>query len=83
MFHAAGWTFPWSIPFSFATQVSSLCLLCIPASLNVDQTTLRTVDYSLIWKHFLGSRITHYCGAPTVQVPCFPKGDAQEMPDRQ
>jgi hypothetical protein len=23
MFHAAGWTFPWSIPFSFATQVRS------------------------------------------------------------
>jgi len=32
------------------------------------QITLRTVDYSLIWKHFLNSRVTHYCGAPTVQV---------------
>jgi hypothetical protein len=21
MFHAAGWTFPWSLPFSFSTQV--------------------------------------------------------------
>ncbi|KAH9968801.1 acetyl-CoA synthetase-like protein [Russula dissimulans] len=51
MFHAAGWTFPWSITFSFATQI-----------------TLRTVDYSLIWKHFLNSRVTHYCGAPTVQI---------------
>ena len=26
MFHAAGWTFPWSITFSFATQVSKLLL---------------------------------------------------------
>ncbi|KAF8213267.1 AMP-dependent synthetase and ligase [Mycena galopus ATCC 62051] len=32
------------------------------------QITLRTVDYSLIWKHFLNSRVTHYCGAPTVQI---------------
>jgi hypothetical protein len=32
------------------------------------QITLRTVDYSLIWKHFLNSGVTHYCGAPTVQV---------------
>ncbi|KAI0004170.1 acetyl-CoA synthetase-like protein [Russula compacta] len=51
MFHAAGWTFPWSITFSFATQV-----------------ILRSIDYSLIWKHFLNSGVTHYCGAPTVQI---------------
>ncbi|KAJ7786109.1 hypothetical protein B0H16DRAFT_1295324 [Mycena metata] len=44
MFHAGGWTFPWT---------------------NI---TLRTVDYSLIWKHFLNSAVTHYCGAPTVQI---------------
>jgi hypothetical protein len=27
MFHAAGWTFPWSIPFSFATQARAPSLL--------------------------------------------------------
>ncbi|KAJ7487394.1 hypothetical protein B0H11DRAFT_1087726 [Mycena galericulata] len=32
------------------------------------QITLRTVDYSLIWKHFLNSAVTHYCAAPTVQI---------------
>ena len=28
MFHAAGWTFPWSITFSFATQVRAPSLRC-------------------------------------------------------
>ncbi|KAJ3561109.1 hypothetical protein NP233_g10400 [Leucocoprinus birnbaumii] len=51
MFHAAGWTFPWSNVFAFAKQI-----------------TLRTVNYSQIWDHFLHSGVTHYCGAPTVQV---------------
>ncbi|KAF7306746.1 putative acyl-activating enzyme 1, peroxisomal [Mycena indigotica] len=32
------------------------------------QITMRTVDYPTIWKHFLNSSVTHYCGAPTVQV---------------
>ncbi|KAF8167952.1 hypothetical protein B0H34DRAFT_647092 [Crassisporium funariophilum] len=48
MFHAAGWTFPWTNVFSFATQI-----------------TLRTVNYDHIWNHFLHSRVTHYCAAPT------------------
>ncbi|KZO98406.1 acetyl-CoA synthetase-like protein [Calocera viscosa TUFC12733] len=51
MFHACGWTYPWAITFSFASQV-----------------TLRTVNYTQIWKHFKHSRITHYCAAPTVQI---------------
>ncbi|KAI0048343.1 acetyl-CoA synthetase-like protein [Auriscalpium vulgare] len=51
MFHAAGWTYPWSVTFSFSTQI-----------------TLRTVDNTLIWKHMLHSAVTHYCGAPTVQI---------------
>ncbi|KAJ7932595.1 hypothetical protein B0H13DRAFT_2227747 [Mycena leptocephala] len=51
MFHAGGWTYPWTNVFAFATQI-----------------TLRTVDYPLIWKHFLNSAVTHYCGAPTVQI---------------
>lgn len=32
------------------------------------QITLRTVNYTHIWKHLLNSGITHYCGAPTVQI---------------
>ncbi|KAJ7655017.1 hypothetical protein DFH06DRAFT_487897 [Mycena polygramma] len=32
------------------------------------QITLRTVDNALIWNHFLHSGVTHYCGAPTVQI---------------
>lgn len=27
MFHAAGWTFPWAITFSFAAQVGSFALV--------------------------------------------------------
>ncbi|KAF8506944.1 acetyl-CoA synthetase-like protein [Russula emetica] len=63
MFHAAGWTFPWSITFSFATQI-----------------TLRTMDYSLIWKHLLNSRVTHYCGAPTVQIGITNHPSAKKLP---
>ncbi|KAE9410941.1 acetyl-CoA synthetase-like protein [Gymnopus androsaceus JB14] len=32
------------------------------------QITMRSVNYPLIWKHLLESRVTHYCGAPTVQI---------------
>ncbi|KAI0322681.1 acetyl-CoA synthetase-like protein [Amylostereum chailletii] len=32
------------------------------------QITLRTVNYPQIWKHLLHSNVTHYCGAPTVQI---------------
>jgi acyl-CoA synthetase (AMP-forming)/AMP-acid ligase II len=32
------------------------------------QITLRTVDFDLIWNHLLNSNVTHYCGAPTVQI---------------
>ncbi|KAF7310742.1 Amp-binding domain [Mycena chlorophos] len=51
MFHAAGWTFPWSCVFAMGKQI-----------------TMRTVDYPTIWRHFLHSSVTHYCGAPTVQI---------------
>ncbi|KAF8272882.1 hypothetical protein EI94DRAFT_1769496 [Lactarius quietus] len=63
MFHAAGWTFPWSITLTFAKQV-----------------IMRSVDYSLIWKHFLGSHVTHYCGAPTVQIGITNHPDAKQLP---
>lgn len=33
------------------------------------QITIRTVNFPRIWYHFLHSGVTHYCGAPTVQVP--------------
>ncbi|KAF9015310.1 AMP-dependent synthetase and ligase [Cyathus striatus] len=32
------------------------------------QITLRTVNYTQIWTHLLKSGVTHYCGAPTVQI---------------
>ncbi|KIM67169.1 hypothetical protein SCLCIDRAFT_1210660 [Scleroderma citrinum Foug A] len=32
------------------------------------QIILRSVNYHTIWKHFLHSGVTHYCGAPTVQI---------------
>ncbi|VDC01814.1 unnamed protein product [Peniophora sp. CBMAI 1063] len=32
------------------------------------QLTIRSVNYQNIWKHFLNFGVTHYCGAPTVQI---------------
>src|ERR1700748_694807 len=32
------------------------------------QVTIRNVSFPIIWRHFLHSGITHYCGAPTVQI---------------
>ncbi|KAF8078465.1 AMP-dependent synthetase and ligase [Lyophyllum atratum] len=32
------------------------------------QITLRTVNFTHIWNHLLHSGVTHYCGAPTVQI---------------
>ena len=37
------------------------------------QITLRNVSYPLIWNHLCNSSVTHYCGAPTVQVNCTPE----------
>ncbi|CAA7266586.1 unnamed protein product [Cyclocybe aegerita] len=56
MFHAAGWTFPWT---------------------NV---TLRTVNYTHIWNHFLHSGVTHYCAAPTVQIGIVNDPQARRPP---
>ncbi|KAG0709018.1 hypothetical protein DFH29DRAFT_1036431 [Suillus ampliporus] len=44
------------------------------------QITMRTVDYPLIWKHFLNSGITHYCGAPTVQIGIVNDPAARPLP---
>lgn len=43
------------------------------------QITLRTVSYSLIWKHFLYSGVTHYCGAPTVQIGVVNAPEARKL----
>ncbi|KAL4064962.1 hypothetical protein V8B97DRAFT_2025861 [Scleroderma yunnanense] len=32
------------------------------------QIILRSVNYPFIWKHLCHSQVTHYCGAPTVQI---------------
>ncbi|KAI0689436.1 acetyl-CoA synthetase-like protein [Cytidiella melzeri] len=65
MFHASGWTFPWAITASFATQI-----------------TLRTVDPTKIWYHFMHSGVTHYCGAPTVQISLVNAPEAQAVPQK-
>ncbi|EGN94407.1 hypothetical protein SERLA73DRAFT_188276 [Serpula lacrymans var. lacrymans S7.3] len=44
------------------------------------QITMRTVDYSQIWKHFLNSGVTHYCGAPTVQIGIVNNPAARPLP---
>ncbi|KAH9044744.1 acetyl-CoA synthetase-like protein [Lactarius pseudohatsudake] len=80
MFHAAGWTFPWSLTLTFAKQVTISSLIRTPVTLSFDKIIVRTVDYSLIWKHFLHSHVTHYCGAPTVQIGIANHPDAKQLP---
>ncbi|KAI0072767.1 acetyl-CoA synthetase-like protein [Panus rudis PR-1116 ss-1] len=62
MFHACGWTFPWAVTLSCATQI-----------------TLRTVSYPHIWNHLLNSGVTHYCGAPTVQIGLINAPEARRV----
>ncbi|KAK2461801.1 hypothetical protein APHAL10511_006264 [Amanita phalloides] len=44
------------------------------------QITMRTVDYAQIWKHLIHSHVTHYCGAPTVQIGIVNDPLAQRLP---
>ncbi|KAA1471569.1 acetyl-CoA synthetase-like protein [Dentipellis sp. KUC8613] len=43
------------------------------------QLTIRTVDVGLIWRHLLHSRVTHYCGAPTVEISIVNHPDAKRL----
>ncbi|TFY52356.1 hypothetical protein EVG20_g10585 [Dentipellis fragilis] len=43
------------------------------------QLTIRTVDVGLIWRHLLHSRVTHYCGAPTVEISIVNHPDARRL----
>lgn len=45
--------------------LDSALIQCV---LTFMQITLRTVSYPHIWNHLINSGVTHYCGAPTVQV---------------
>ncbi|KAF9240923.1 hypothetical protein BU15DRAFT_61237 [Melanogaster broomeanus] len=44
------------------------------------QIFLRQVNYPLIWNHFLNSGVTHYCGAPTVQIGIVNDPAARPLP---
>ncbi|KAF9240921.1 hypothetical protein BU15DRAFT_73778 [Melanogaster broomeanus] len=44
------------------------------------QIFMRQVNYPLIWKHFLDSGVTHYCGAPTVQIGIVNDPTARPLP---
>ncbi|PFH54617.1 hypothetical protein AMATHDRAFT_134062 [Amanita thiersii Skay4041] len=46
------------------------------------QITLRTVNYTHIWNHFIRSNVTHYCGAPTVQVGVVNDPLARKLPQK-
>ncbi|KAH9950242.1 acetyl-CoA synthetase-like protein [Amylocystis lapponica] len=63
MFHASGWTYPWSITFASALQI-----------------TQRSVSYPHIWRHLLNSGVTHYCGAPTVQIGLVNSPEGKPLP---
>jgi len=44
------------------------------------QITLRTVNNTQIWNHFLHSGVTHYCAAPTVQIGIVNDPHAKKLP---
>ncbi|KAF9230299.1 hypothetical protein BU15DRAFT_69312, partial [Melanogaster broomeanus] len=44
------------------------------------QILTRQVNYPLIWNHFLNSGVTHYCGAPTVQIGIVNDPAARPLP---
>ncbi|KAL1740368.1 hypothetical protein HDZ31DRAFT_85472 [Schizophyllum fasciatum] len=65
LFHAAGWCFLWSATFAFSTQV-----------------TLRTAAPKPIWDRFLAPAtpaVTHYGGAPTVQISIMNAPEARRV----
>ncbi|CAE6433856.1 unnamed protein product [Rhizoctonia solani] len=43
------------------------------------QVTIRVVANPVIWRHFTESRITHYCGAPTVQIGIVNAPEARRL----
>ncbi|KAF8680273.1 AMP-binding enzyme C-terminal domain [Rhizoctonia solani] len=43
------------------------------------QVTIRAVVNSIVWRHFTESRVTHYCGAPTVQIGIVNAPEAQRL----
>ncbi|KAH8919623.1 acetyl-CoA synthetase-like protein [Atractiella rhizophila] len=64
MFHCVGWTFPFACTAAHATQ---FCLRSVGT-------------YDLIWDHILHHKITHYCGAPTVQLMLYSHKKARRVP---
>lgn len=44
------------------------------------QITLRNVSYPLIWNHLCSSSVTHYCGAPTVQIGLVNHPEVKKLP---
>ncbi|KAF8708468.1 AMP-binding enzyme C-terminal domain, partial [Rhizoctonia solani] len=43
------------------------------------QVTIRAVVNSIVWRHFTESRVTHYCGAPTVQIGIVNAPEARRL----
>ncbi|SCZ90923.1 BZ3500_MvSof-1268-A1-R1_Chr1-3g02386 [Microbotryum saponariae] len=62
-FHCLGWCFPYACTSAMATQVF-----------------LRAVgDYSEVWRGFLERGVTHYSGAPTVQLSIVSQPNARKL----
>ncbi|KZW02275.1 AMP-dependent synthetase and ligase [Exidia glandulosa HHB12029] len=43
------------------------------------QVTIRSVNNTHIWNHFLRTGVTHYCGAPTVQIGLINAPEARRL----
>ncbi|KAI8844495.1 AMP-dependent synthetase and ligase [Chytriomyces cf. hyalinus JEL632] len=57
--------FLWTLPMFHA---SGWCFPWAVCAVGATHTLIRKVDYDLIWHLFETANITHYCGAPTVQL---------------
>ncbi|KAI9069976.1 acetyl-CoA synthetase-like protein, partial [Trametes sanguinea] len=58
-------TYLWILPMFHASGWCYPWAITFAASAQI---CLRSVSYPHIWHHLLNSRVTHYCGAPTVQI---------------
>ncbi|KAH9846084.1 acetyl-CoA synthetase-like protein [Lenzites betulinus] len=58
-------TYLWILPMFHASGWTYPWAITFAAAAQI---TLRSVSYPHIWNHLLNSGVTHYCGAPTVQI---------------
>ncbi|KAK0542650.1 hypothetical protein OC845_006517 [Tilletia horrida] len=89
-FHATGWTLTYGVNAAISTRkLKKVFKTGVPIRLtNLSATSLlqdyvlRKVDNAAIWKAFTEAGITHYAGAPTVQIGIVNHPSAKKLPQK-